>query len=109
MWTATRTSKMARALAAVLLVCAPGSSAGAAEVGPSRGALVVVGGGMQDPAIFQRFLRLAGGPEAPIVVIPTAGTEDVYPQFWSGLHALKKAGATNLSVLHTRDRERMSR
>ena len=45
----------------------------AQEVGPARGALVVVGGGMRDPAIVQRFIDLAGGPQALIVVIPTAG------------------------------------
>ena len=28
---------------------------------------------MQDPAIVKRFIDLAGGPEAPIVIIPTAG------------------------------------
>ena len=102
---AMRRSETAGVLATLLLAWATGSSAGAAEVGPSRGALVAVGGGMRDPAIFQRFIELAGGPDAPIVVIPTAGTEDVYSQFWSGLRTLKKAGATSLTVLHTRDRE----
>ena len=43
------------------------------DVGPSKGHLVIVGGSMQDPAIFGRFLELAGGPDAPIVIIPTAG------------------------------------
>ena len=31
---------------------------------------------MQDPAIVKRFIDLAGGPDAPIVIIPTAGEDD---------------------------------
>ncbi len=60
---------------------------------------------MKDPAILARFLELAGGPEAPIVVIPTAGTSDPYDQYWSGLESFRAAGAKRLTVLHTRDRD----
>ncbi|HEX9729313.1 MAG TPA: cyanophycinase [Gemmatimonadales bacterium] len=80
------------------------ASASAQEVGPANGALVVVGGAMQDPAIVRRFLDLAGGPDAPIVVIPTAGGAEAYDQYWSGLRQFKEQGATNLTVLHTTDR-----
>lgn len=65
---------------------------------------MVGGGGMKDPAIVERFLELAGGPEVPIVVIPTAGGGDHYDQYWTGLGSFKEAGATKLTVLHTRDR-----
>ena len=44
--------------------------------GPERGSLVIVGGGMQDLGILVRFGELAGGLDAPIVVIPTAGGAD---------------------------------
>ena len=77
----------------------------AQEVGPARGALVIVGGAMQDPAIVERFVQLAGGPEAPIVVIPTAGGGETYDQYYSGLRAFREAGASDLTVLHTTDRE----
>ncbi len=77
----------------------------AQEVGPARGALVIVGGAMQDPAIVERFVQLAGGPEAPIVVIPTAGGGDAYDRYYPGLRAFREAGATDLTVLHTTDRE----
>ena len=77
----------------------------AQEVGPARGALVVVGGAMQDPAIVERFVQLAGGPEAPIVVIPTAGGGETYDQYYPGLRAFRAAGAADLTVLHTIDRE----
>ncbi|MFQ5703991.1 MAG: cyanophycinase [Gemmatimonadales bacterium] len=73
-------------------------------VGPTHGSLVVVGGAMRDPAIVERFLNLAGGPDAPIVVIPTAGGAEHYSQYWSGLRQFKAAGATHITVLHTKDR-----
>ena len=50
------------------------------------------------------ILDLAGGPDAPIVVIPTAGGADEYDQFYQGLNAWRDQGATNLTVLHTKDR-----
>lgn len=75
----------------------------AQEVGPAKGALVIVGGGMRDPAILARFLALAGGPEAPIVVIPTAGGGDDYGPYWAGLAPFREAGARRLTVLHTYD------
>ena len=77
---------------------------GAQDVGPSNGSLVIVGGAMQDPGIMERFLDLAGGPDAPIVVIPTAGGDDEYDQFYQGLNSWRDVGATNLKVLHTKDR-----
>lgn len=76
----------------------------AQEVGPARGSLVVVGGAMQDEAIIQRFLNLAGGPDAPIVVIPTAGGADDYDATFYGLRLFRDHGATNLTLLHTHDR-----
>ena len=45
-------------------------------VGPDNGSLVIVGGALRDVEIFERFIALAGGPDAPIVVIPTAGGAD---------------------------------
>jgi len=75
------------------------------EHGPEKGALVIVGGNMQDPAIVKRFIELAGGPSAPIVIIPTAGDDAEYDQYWSGLKQWRDNGATNLTVVHTRDQK----
>ena len=74
------------------------------EVGPANGSLVVVGGAMRDPAILNRFIDLAGGPDASIVVIPTAGAAEEYGQTWPGLQRFREAGLSRLTVLHTRDR-----
>jgi len=91
-----------------LAACSRGSAGRPAPsralVGPATGSLVVVGGGNMGPEILQRFVALAGGPSAPIVVIPTAGEDSVYPANWSGLNGLKAAGASNLTILHTKDR-----
>ena len=78
----------------------------AADHGPDKGRLVIVGGAMQDPAIVKRFIDLAGGPDAPIVIIPTAGeADDQYGEYWSGLKQWRESGANKLTVLHTRDRK----
>ena len=73
------------------------------EVGPENGSLVIVGGAMQDPAIVQRFIDLAGGPDAPIVLIPTAGGGEEYDQYYRGLASFRNQGAKNLTVLHSYD------
>lgn len=70
--------------------------------GPAKGSLVIAGGGKLGGAILNRFIELAGGPSAPVVVIPTAG-EDV-KDGWLEKCALARAGMTNLTGLHTRDR-----
>ncbi|MCH2344881.1 MAG: Type 1 glutamine amidotransferase-like domain-containing protein, partial [Pseudomonadales bacterium] len=71
--------------------------------GPESGSLVIVGGGMQDLGILVRFGELAGGLDAPIVVIPTAGGADNYDQSWQGLQQFRDAGLTDITLLHTYD------
>lgn len=81
----------------------PGSPGGPL-VGPPSGIVMPAGGGALGPEIWERFVALAGGPEARIVVIPTAGTEEEFPPEWGGLSQLRAAGAVHITVLHTRDR-----
>lgn len=76
----------------------------AQEVGPANGSLVVVGGAMRSEAIVDRFLQLAGGPAAKIVVIPTAGGLDSYDQSFGGLRPFHAAGV-NPVLRHTNDRD----
>jgi cyanophycinase len=68
-----------------------------------RGTLIIGGGGGLSTAIWKRFIDLAGGPEALIVVVPTA-MEDPPPAQPSEVRALTKAGAKNIRILHTRNR-----
>jgi cyanophycinase len=73
--------------------------------GPERGSLVIVGGGRVGPEILTRFFDLAGGRDAPLVVVPTANGADTYPDNWSGLKMFTDFGATRVTLLHTNDRK----
>ncbi|MEQ9264639.1 MAG: cyanophycinase [Balneolaceae bacterium] len=72
--------------------------------GPENGSLVVVGGGRMDDSIVEKFIELAGGLDAPIVVIPTAGGANSYTENSGGARAFREFGATNVTVLHTYDK-----
>lgn len=77
---------------------------GAAEVGPERGALLVVGGGELGAEIRRTFLELAGGRGAALVVIPTAGEGESYGQDHRDAEMWRGVGFGEVTVLHTRDR-----
>ena len=80
------------------------------DYGPAKGTLVIVGGGpTANTGIMEKFIELAGGLDAKIVVVPTAGgnktptgeikiykEEDV-------IAAWKKRGVKNVRMLHTHD------
>jgi len=72
--------------------------------GPENGSLVIVGGGMRDLDILREFAELAGGSDAPVVVIPTAGGAEDYDEFWQGLNQFRAAGLTKLKLIHTYER-----
>jgi cyanophycinase len=81
------------------------------EYGPAHGTLVIVGGGaLAGTGIREKFVALAGGPNAAIVIVPTAGgnrnakgeliayhDEEVLAS-WK-----KELGLTNVRMLHTPD------
>lgn len=90
---------------ALLAAVIAAASAPAQQVGPASGSLVVAGGALSDPAVFARFVQLAGGPSAPIVIIPTAGGAEHYDQFFRGRRAFESAGARDITILHTYDRD----
>lgn len=76
----------------------------APRYGPAKGTLVIVGGNMHDPALYTHFIEYAGGPSKLILIIPTAGEQDTFSANYAGFKSWKDAGATNLMVLHTRNR-----
>jgi len=69
----------------------------------AHGTLIIGGGGGLAQDVFKRFIELAGGPDALIVVVPTA-LEDPVPADPAELRTLRRAGAKNLKLLHTRQR-----
>lgn len=98
---------------AALLLASPAARAqNTPEYGPAKGSLVIVGGGsLRDVGIAERFIELAGGKDAPIVIVPTAGgnrsqdgTLRVYKEE-DVLRSWKARGLTNVKMLHTSDRK----
>lgn len=74
----------------------------AQTVGPEKGKLMIVGGGSADDLIKQ-FVEIAGGEDAVIVVIPTAGTSESFPDDWGLKKRIEEYGAKKVTVVHTRD------
>jgi cyanophycinase len=70
----------------------------------ARGALIIGGGGGLDLAVWKRFIELAGGADAPIVVVPTA-MDDPVPADPVEARLLRRAGAKAIKLLHTRSRK----
>jgi cyanophycinase len=89
----------------IILLLAAVAAFGQPKVGPPSGSLVVVGGGTIAPDILTKFIDLAGGQDAPIVFVPTANGLDPQPATLAEANILRKAGATNITILHTIDRK----
>jgi cyanophycinase len=91
---------------AVCAVSILGALALYAASGPSKGYLVIIGGGEFGQAIFSRYVTLAGGPDASYVLIPTAADDPDIDRVVSEFHdRFHLAGIRRLTVLHTRDRK----
>jgi cyanophycinase len=73
-------------------------------IGPKNGTLVIVGGALKNDSIIKTFIKLAGGNNAPIVVIPTANDSEINNENSGGAGAIRKLGASNVTILHTTDR-----
>jgi cyanophycinase len=101
-------TKLNLALAATLL--AGSAFAQEPEYGPAKGTLVIQGGGSDvATGIVETFISKAGGLNAKIVVVPTAGgnrnadgSVKVYREE-QVLAGWKKRGLTNVWMLHTHD------
>ena len=99
------------ALAARVTPIGPADSPTASPREAPVGSLVIVGGGKVPTAVWDRFVELAGGDNARLVVIPTASEDaDAGPLHpgpscpcWSERYATRKVAS--LVFLHTRRRE----
>jgi cyanophycinase len=71
--------------------------------GPLSGTLVIAGGGRLSDDIIDRFIELAGGDAAKIVLVPTAAGADSYPD--SAGDMFRSRGAEKVTVMHTDNRD----
>ena len=72
--------------------------------GPSNGTLIIIGGGEISESLNKKIIEISGGLQIPIVVIPTADGRENYDENFGEAGLLRKMGATNVTVLHTSDR-----
>lgn len=106
--TGCRASSLAVLSTWLLLAPAPPATAQEQTLGPEHGTLVIAGGGGRSiEAIFRRFVELAGGEQARIVIVPTAASSErdydyEHPRAL-GL-ARDELGLKNVTVVHTHDR-----
>jgi cyanophycinase len=78
-----------------------------ADINPAgvSGALVICGGGNLPDDVIARFRDLAGGDQARLVVIPTAGDNADSADPAVTIALWKERGFADVTVLHTRSRE----
>lgn len=75
-----------------------------AQQGPSKGHLLLIGGGEKPLEAMQKFVELAGGPSAPIVVIPTASSEPDTGEYYVDLFR-EGHGCTDVTPLEIRTKD----
>jgi cyanophycinase len=80
------------------------SMAPAPPVVPS-GTLLIHGGGEVPDDVLQKFIGLAGGQGAPIVVLPIAAADELSGAASQETRLFTRAGATNVKSLRARSRE----
>jgi cyanophycinase len=99
---------LALAVSALLSISAVGISDydHSPTIGLEKGWLVIHGGGALTNEVKDRFVALAGGPNAEIVVIPTAEADSQIDLVRIRLAFMKGFGVRSVTVLHTRDRAR---
>ncbi len=102
-----RTEITGLALLAILLAaCAPSPAVMAPR--ERRGDLVLVGGGAKPTAAVARFVELAGGAGARIVVLPLA-SGDSRPAGGDYVGLFGQHGVTSVTVIHVDDRRDAAR
>jgi len=72
--------------------------------GPEKGSLIIIGGGGFTPAIWNKFIELAGGKEKANILVVTTAAGDSAEFSTETVDLIKKeTGAQNVHALHTGD------
>ncbi len=111
-------NKLSRGILVAAVIALPGLQGWAGdaiplertEYGPARGTLLIVGGGpTRNTGIIEKFIELAGGPDANFVIVPTAlgnrtpsGKVIAYNEE-KVIAPWKRLGLTHVRMLHTHD------
>ncbi|MDA0590458.1 MAG: cyanophycinase [Planctomycetota bacterium] len=93
----------------LIALCLLSASASAADYIDARGIpgrLFIVGGGAMPEDMLEQFVRLAGGKDAKLVVVPTASEKaDDEAGHAAMLEPFTKLEVASAVVMHTRDRD----
>ena len=76
----------------------------ATEEANTRGHLVLIGGGSKPRMVLRTFVELAGGSDAPIIVIPTASGDPDTGEYYEKLF-VDEVGCTHVTALPIKTRE----
>jgi cyanophycinase len=76
------------------------------EVFPFKGKLIIIGGGDILDTMYNLFAKEIGGKNQPIVYIPTATDDEPWIQAGEHLVKFTSRGFTNLTTVHTRDKQK---
>jgi cyanophycinase len=72
--------------------------------GPEKGSLIIIGGGGSTPAIWSKFVELAGGKDKANILVVTTAAGDSAEFITETVNLIKKAtGVQNVHALHTGD------
>ncbi len=91
-----------------LSISIPGFTQQKTTQGPANGTLMLIGGNADDQVFLPKFKKLVGGEDNPIVIIPTARSDKAMQEedfFERHKKRFKKYGFTDITMLHTRNRE----
>jgi cyanophycinase len=94
--------------AVAFAICVANAGAQAPALRPGQvpgGSLVIIGGNGATPAIWDRFMELAGGDSAVIVYFPTASAGNIDTTDNSSLRTWRERKPKSAVIMHTRSRD----
>jgi cyanophycinase len=98
--------KLSRLICFLLALLITQSTIAQQEVFPFKGKLIIIGGGDILDTMYNLFAKEIGGKDQPIVYIPTATDDEPWIQAGEHLVKFTSRGFTNLTTVHTRDKQK---
>jgi cyanophycinase len=103
-------STFALFISLIFFVINPAGAASGKPIGikTQRGNLILIGGGSKPRIVLRTFVELAGGSNAPIIIIPTASGEPDTGEYYEKLF-LEEIGCKNVTALPIKNKEDANR